>query len=123
MTKKRKKVSKMKSVLRRYSTGNPALDEKVEKLVRDSGFEDNASLIRELIVTALKIGEDGMDRGDMKMINIALKELRYGLKVFYPYQHTRKVAIFGSARTKKNQRRNIKLPVNLRRKSSRKGGW
>ena len=39
-----------------------------------------------------------MERGDIKMINNSMKELRYALKVFYPYRHIRKVAMFGSSR-------------------------
>jgi len=48
--------------------------------------------------------EDEMERGDIKMINAAMKELRYALKVFYDYRHVRKVALFGSARTPKSHR-------------------
>jgi uncharacterized protein (TIGR00730 family) len=36
---------------------------------------------------------------DLKMLNRALKELRYAVRVFAPYQDRRKVAVFGSART------------------------
>ncbi len=35
-------------------------------------------------------------RGELKMINKALMELRYAFKAFAPYQHVRKVSIFGS---------------------------
>src|SRR6516225_1207566 len=36
--------------------------------------------------------------GDVKLLNTALKELRYAFKVLAPYRHMRKVSIFGSAR-------------------------
>lgn len=50
-------------------------------------------------MTALKIGRDEMGVADLKLINRSLKELRYAAKVFAPYTHVRKVAVFGSART------------------------
>jgi len=41
---------------------------------------------------------DHANRGDVKLLSTALKELRYAFKVFAPYRHRRKVTIFGSAR-------------------------
>ena len=43
---------------------------------------------------------DGAPLGDVKLLNAALRELRYAFKVFVPYRHVRKVSAFGSARTK-----------------------
>ncbi len=86
---------------RPYSTRIPELDEKIQKLLEAAGASKDRDLLQEMVITAVKIGEDGMDRGDMKMMNTAMKELRYALKVFYPYRQIRKVAIFGSARTPK----------------------
>jgi hypothetical protein len=56
-------------------------------------------LVLQLKETADKLVRDGASRGDVKLLNTALKELRYAFKVFRPYRHKRKVAIFGSART------------------------
>jgi hypothetical protein len=42
---------------------------------------------------------DPPDLGDARLLNNALKELRHALRVFAPYAGTRKVAVFGSART------------------------
>jgi uncharacterized protein (TIGR00730 family) len=55
-------------------------------------------LIDQIKETADKLIRDGTNRGDVKMLNTALKELRYALKVFAPYKDRRKVTIFGSAR-------------------------
>jgi uncharacterized protein (TIGR00730 family) len=41
------------------------------------------------------------DRGDLKLVNDTLKELRYAFKIFSPYRNIKKVIIFGSARSKK----------------------
>ena len=82
-----------------YQTGNTDLDQKISELVQSIDAGANADLLHDIIVTAAKLHEDGMERGDLRMLTTALKELRYALKVFHPYQHIRKVAIFGSART------------------------
>ena len=56
-------------------------------------------LVAEIIENALKLLRDQTNRGDIKLINKSLKEIRYALKIFAPYRETRKVSIFGSART------------------------
>ncbi|MBV9865220.1 MAG: LOG family protein [Abitibacteriaceae bacterium] len=59
----------------------------------------DGDLVGQIINTALNLLRDQTNRGDIKLINSALKELRYSLKVFAPYHNVRKVSIFGSART------------------------
>lgn len=59
-------------------------------------------LLAEMIVTVARLARDGTERGELKIINTALKELRYAFKVFGPYSETRKVSIFGSSRTKEH---------------------
>lgn len=81
------------------ATLGPEWDPKIQELVKAWGTERNPELIEELIMTALKIGRDEMGVADLKLINRSLKELRYAAKVFAPYTETRKVAVFGSART------------------------
>ncbi len=85
-----------------YQTGNPKLDQLIHELIHQAGPGTNADLAEELIVTALKVHTDDLDRGDMKILNTSLKELRHSLKMFEPYRAIRKVAIFGSARTPRN---------------------
>src|SRR3990172_12896943 len=53
----------------------------------------------DMLTTVLKLFEDGADLGDLKIANSALKELRYGFKVFSQYRTMPKVTVFGSART------------------------
>src|SRR5437899_8244505 len=83
---------------RRQWSVDPPFDARVQELVRDWGAGKSPELIEEMIVTALKIARDEMGVADLKLINRSLKELRYAAKVFAPYQHLRKVAVFGSAR-------------------------
>ena len=58
----------------------------------------NEQLIQQIRETADKLIRDGADRAEIKMLNTALKELRYAFKVFAPYRNRRKVTVFGSAR-------------------------
>src|SRR3989454_10337121 len=56
-------------------------------------------LYGEMLTTVLKMFEDGAAVGDLKIAHMALKEMRYGFKVFAPYRQVPKVTVFGSART------------------------
>ncbi len=78
---------------------DPPFDARVRQLVRDWDASESPELIEEMIVTALKIARDHMSVADLKLINRSVKEMRNAAKVFAPFQHLRKVAIFGSART------------------------
>ena len=55
-------------------------------------------LVQQMRETADKLVRDGASRGDVKLLNTALKELRYAFKIFTPYRGFRKVTVFGSAR-------------------------
>ncbi len=80
-----------------YDLGNEDLDRRLRELVADGSANGNADLIEELVTTAIKLHRDGSSRADLKMINTALKEMRYSNLVFS--RHTEpKVTIYGSAR-------------------------
>ncbi|HEX5587899.1 MAG TPA: TIGR00730 family Rossman fold protein [Acidimicrobiia bacterium] len=83
----------------RYRTGDRELDASVAELVDRIADPDDADLIFELVVSALRLARDHADRGDLKIANAALKEMRHSFHVFAPYRLARKAAIFGSART------------------------
>jgi uncharacterized protein (TIGR00730 family) len=55
-------------------------------------------LVQQMRETADKLLRDGAARGDVKLLNTALKELRYAFKVLAPFRHIRKASVFGSAR-------------------------
>jgi uncharacterized protein (TIGR00730 family) len=84
---------------RPYTTGVAELDEKISELLDSTGFEQDRDLINQIVITAFLLAKDGASRLDLKIINAALKEMRYAFKVFAPYRHVRKVSVFGSART------------------------
>src|SRR5882762_7883636 len=56
-------------------------------------------LVQQIKDTADKLLRDKANRGDVKLLSTALRELRYAFKVFAPYRGRRKVTVFGSART------------------------
>lgn len=72
----------------------------IQKLIQQHGGGENADLVEDLIETALRLLDDKADRLDTKVMNSALKELRYASKVFSPFRNKHKATIFGSARTK-----------------------
>src|SRR5438105_11890675 len=84
---------------RRQWSIDPPFDARVRQLVRDWDAKESPELIEEMIVTALTIARDRMSVADLKLINRSIKEMRNAAKVFAPFQHLRKVAVFGSART------------------------
>ena len=59
----------------------------------------HGDLVGQIVGTAVKLLRDKTNRGDLKLINTGIKELRYAMNVFAPYSDVRKVSIFGSART------------------------
>jgi uncharacterized protein (TIGR00730 family) len=86
----------------RYRTGNEQLDALIGDLVDAAGVHRDRDLVFEMIVSAVRMGREAADRGDLKLVNAALKELRYSFFVFEPYHDIPKVSIFGSARTKRD---------------------
>jgi len=86
--------------LPRYRTGDSALDDAITNLLAQVGDIKNHDLIFELVVSAVRLALDRASRGDVKIANAALKEMRHGFSVFAPYREARKAAIFGSARTR-----------------------
>lgn len=87
--------------MRQYTTGRPELDRLIAELIDRSGGSPSRDLLQEMMTTVIRLRDEEVGRGDLKIINTALKELRYASKVFSPYRNTRKVALFGSARTPK----------------------
>lgn len=85
--------------MRKYDTGNEAIDAAVVALVAQAGENGNEDLTAEIITTALKLYRDGAARGDLKLVNTALKEMRYSMLVFSRDRDRPKVTMYGSART------------------------
>jgi hypothetical protein len=88
--------------LPRYRTGDAELDQRIADLVAALGDARDTDLVFEMVVSAVRLARDRASRGDMKIANAALKEMRYAFSVFEPYRSARKAAIFGSARTRRD---------------------
>jgi uncharacterized protein (TIGR00730 family) len=89
--------------MREYRTGDEDLDREIADLVAEAGRrvdERDREIVSEMIVTTIKLLKDGTDRGDLKLVNSALKELRYSFLVFSRYRDVPKVTMYGSARTR-----------------------
>jgi uncharacterized protein (TIGR00730 family) len=82
-----------------FTRTNGSVDEAIDSLMRMSGEIQHPDLVREMILAALKAGQEGEIRGDLKLMNTTLKEMRFTTKIFAPYRGRRKVTVFGSART------------------------
>ncbi len=85
----------------------PATDElsddiaaRIGGLLDEAGIEANRDQIGEIVASAVRLGQDGTDRLDLKITSAALAEMRNAFKIFQPFHDVPKVTIFGSARTK-----------------------
>ena len=83
----------------RSRTGNADIDTAIERLVEATGTTEDRDLLTRMLVSAANIATDGADRGDLKIADGALREMRNSFATFQPFRHRRKVSVFGSART------------------------
>ena len=82
---------------------DPELKRHIQDLMDFKGGGHNPESVADIIETALRLLVDVKDSGDVRVIQTAIRELRYAFKLFAPYAHKRKVTIFGSARTQPNK--------------------
>ena len=75
------------------------IEQLVDMVAAESTEAFDRKLVAELLASGLKLLPDGRDRGELKLMTAAFKELRYAYRVFGRYTHAHKVTIFGSART------------------------
>ena len=78
------------------------LQKSISDLVGEFGSIQNADYVMQLISTSLELGTDKTSTLDLKIASSALKEMREAFAMFQPFTQQRKVTIFGSARTKKD---------------------
>ena len=86
-----------------FTRTNGAVDEEIDRLIEMSGRISHPAIVREMILAALKAGQETRERIDLKIMNATLKEMRFTSKVFNPYHGIRKVTVFGSARIKPSE--------------------
>lgn len=104
----------------RFTRTNGEMDTLIDELLEKAGGVHHPALARELILSALKAGQDTDYLADLKLLSNTMKEMRYTTKVFAPYRDKTKVTIFGSARTSHDDPMYIKC-VNFSRILADKG--
>lgn len=110
----------MKKISKEYEIGDKKTDSLINELAKTCCSADTEHLIREILTTSVKLGKESYDKGDLKLVNNALKELRYSFKIFVPYRNIKKVIIFGSARSK-NRSAEYKMAEEFTRALTGKG--
>jgi len=70
----------------------------IRRLLDEAGATRNRDVLADIFVTAYGLAGDDADRLDLKITRDALKEMRAAFRMFAPYEHVRKVTVFGSAR-------------------------
>ena len=80
--------------------------QEIESLISDlldkSEIKLNRRLIAELIKESLQLGNDATSTLNLKIASAAIAEMREAFAMFAPFSERKKVTIFGSARTTKN---------------------
>ena len=82
---------------------SPELQRRIAELIAFKGGGHNEDAVADIIGNSLKLLTDVQDTGDVRVIQTAVRELRYSYRLFAPYAGIRKVTIFGSARTAANK--------------------
>ena len=78
------------------------LGSEIDNWLRAQNDLVNADQFAGILRTLLKLAQDNAERGDLKILNRAMKELRHAFRIFAPYRHIRKVSIFGSTRVQES---------------------
>ncbi len=91
-------VKETRRARRRYTSGDEQLDAKIAELIEGSGSPNDGDLLAEMVASCFRVARDRSDRGEMKLVNAALKEFAYSFKVFKAYRGVHKISIFGSSR-------------------------
>lgn len=80
--------------------------QEIESLISDlldkSEIKLNRRLIAELVKESLQLGSDATSTLNLKIASAAIAEMREAFAMFAPFSERKKVTIFGSARTTKN---------------------
>ncbi len=72
----------------------------IQKLVQGVASGRAADFLKDMIKTALQLGRDHASLADLKLISRSMHEIQNAASLFQHYSGIRKVAVFGSARTR-----------------------
>lgn len=86
----------------KFTRENGEIDQLIDLLIEKAEGINHPASVREMVITALKAGQETDYLADLKLLIGTMKEMRYTNKVFAPYRNRKKVTIFGSARTERD---------------------
>ena len=75
------------------------LRERLMQLLHQLPSMEHGELMAQILETFVRMSGQEAKRLDWKILSHSLLDMEEGFKSFYPYRHTRKITIFGSART------------------------
>ena len=78
------------------------LGAEIDEWLRAQNRSNNEDQFAGILRTVVKLAEGNAERGDLKILNRALQELRHAFRVFSPYRRVRKVSFYGSARVQES---------------------
>lgn len=103
-----------------FSEKHEALLSRLERILANASDDLRSTLIRGMLAGVATMAEQPPDLLDVKIMSRALKELQHAFRVFQPYEHCRKVSIYGSARTLAHDP-NFQLAARMGRLLSQRG--
>jgi uncharacterized protein (TIGR00730 family) len=71
--------------------------------IRPDAPSASVQFVRELMVTAVRLLDDRTPLADVRLLNAAMRELRYAFRIFAAYRDVPKITVFGSARTAESE--------------------
>jgi uncharacterized protein (TIGR00730 family) len=76
-----------------------SLQARLDRTIANLENHPEAKSIRRSLAAIVSLAETDTERLDWKILSAAIDDMQRGFRVFHPYRHIRKVAVFGSART------------------------
>ena len=96
-------MKKSKPMKLDFNRTNGPVDKTIDQLMKQVGGIQHPGTVRQMILAALKAGQENNQMADLKLMNTTLKEMRFTAKIFGPYREVKKVTVFGSARTQPDE--------------------
>ena len=90
---------KPKAVIKKRENVPNPLDSNIDQLIEAAGIKEQRQQFKEMISIVLGLDPTPAGLGDLKQFKRVMREIRDANKVFAPYHGTKKISVFGSART------------------------
>ena len=90
---------KSKAVIKKRENAPNPLDSNIDQLIDAAGIKEQRQQFKEMISIVLGLDPTPTGLGDLKQFKRVMREIRDANKVFAPYHGTKKISVFGSART------------------------